>query len=303
MSTYVNITNTQFTNPNFVGDISVTYLIVDLYNKPTYTWVSPGVWNLVSLSNNANLNVTAPPNASSGLTNSELRATPVDVNVTSGGTGNSGGATETTLVNIDADLGSKGDATASSDSGSFSIISLIKRGLSNWTTFFSRFPASLGVKTSAASLSVVLASDQALPTGSATSALQTSGNTSLSTIATNTGNVVAKLPDQVSGRVPVDGSGVVQPVNAVARTCTGRQMLSLAANTVTTLTIPNGSVSCSIQADGNSIRITQEGTAPSSTVGVRIDDGVIYYVDTSLANVKLLAPIACTAQITYFDRV
>ena len=51
-----------------------------------------------------------------------------------------------------------------------------------------------------------------LPTGAATSALQTSGNSSLSTIATNTGNI----PSPVSGRVPVDGSGVTQPVSASA---------------------------------------------------------------------------------------
>ena len=51
-----------------------------------------------------------------------------------------------------------------------------------------------------------------LPTGAATSALQTTGNSSLSTIATNTGNI----PSPVSGRLPVDGSGVTQPVSAAS---------------------------------------------------------------------------------------
>jgi hypothetical protein len=46
----------------------------------------------------------------------------------------------------------------------------------------------------------------ALPTGASTSALQTTGNTSLS-------NIDGKLPALVSSRVPVDGSGVTQPVS------------------------------------------------------------------------------------------
>ena len=45
-----------------------------------------------------------------------------------------------------------------------------------------------------------------LPTGASTSALQTTGNTSL-------GNIDTKTPALVSGRVPVDGSAVTQPVS------------------------------------------------------------------------------------------
>lgn len=93
------------------------------------------------------------------------------------------------------------------------------------------------------------------------------------------------------------------PVSASARACVGRQTLALSAGVVTTLTIPAGAVAAAIQADGNTIRCTLDGaTAPSATVGTRIDDGVIYYVDTSLANVKLLAPVACSAQVVYFDK-
>lgn len=43
-------------------------------------------------------------------------------------------------------LGAPSDAVASSDTGSFSIIAFIKRGLQNWSTFLSRFPASLGTR-------------------------------------------------------------------------------------------------------------------------------------------------------------
>lgn len=48
-----------------------------------------------------------------------------------------------------------------------------------------------------------------LPAGASTSALQTTGNTSVASIDT-------KTPALVSGRVPVDGSGVTQPISAAA---------------------------------------------------------------------------------------
>jgi hypothetical protein len=47
----------------------------------------------------------------------------------------------------------------------------------------------------------------ALPTGASTAALQTTGNTSL-------GSIDTKTPALVTGRVPVDGSAVTQPVSA-----------------------------------------------------------------------------------------
>jgi precorrin-6B methylase 2 len=52
----------------------------------------------------------------------------------------------------------------------------------------------------------VTQASQPLPTGAATSALQTTGNSSLSTIN-------GKLPSLVGSRIPVDGSGVTQPVS------------------------------------------------------------------------------------------
>jgi hypothetical protein len=53
-----------------------------------------------------------------------------------------------------------------------------------------------------------------LPTGASTSALQTTGNSSLSSIDT-------KTPALVSGRVPVDGSGVIQPTTGSATSVSG----------------------------------------------------------------------------------
>jgi len=54
----------------------------------------------------------------------------------------------------------------------------------------------------------------ALPSGASTSALQITGNTSLS-------NIDGKIPSLVSGRIPVDGSGVTQPVSGTVTANTG----------------------------------------------------------------------------------
>lgn len=114
--------------------------------------------------------------------------------------------------------------------------------------------------------------------------------------------LLERIPALVSGRIPVDGSGVTQPVSAVTRACLGRQTLALSAGVVTTLTVPNGAVACDVQADGNTVRVTLNGTDPTATVGTRLDDGVIYPISTPLASVKLLAPVGSTAQVVYFDR-
>ena len=123
-------------------------------------------------------------------------------------------------------------------------------------------------------------------------------------------SIDTKTPTLIGGAVPVSGPltntelrATAVPVSAAARTCTGRQTLALAAGVVTTLTVPGSSLAAAIQADGNTVRVTLDGvTAPSATVGTRIDDGVIYYVDTALASVKLFAAVACSAQVAYFDK-
>lgn len=119
-----------------------------------------------------------------------------------------------------------------------------------------------------------------------------------------------KTPALVGGAIPVTGLLTdtqlrASPVSVLAanRQCVGRQSISLAANTVTTLTVPAGAYSALIQADGNTVRITLDGTtAPTSTVGLRLDDGVFFSIDSALANVKMLAPTACSVQVCYFDK-
>ena len=67
----------------------------------------------------------------------------------------------------------------------------------------------------------VSAASLPLPSGAATAANQTTGNTSLS-------NIDGKLPALVSSRVPVDGSGVTQPVSGTFWQAT--QPVSIAAS-------------------------------------------------------------------------
>ena len=92
-------------------------------------------------------------------------------------------------------------------------------------------------------------------------------------------------------------------VSASPRTCLGRQTISVTTGAVSTLTPPVGAVAAMIQADGSAVSITLEGTAPTATVGSRIDDGVFYYVDTALSSVKLIARSTTTnVQVAYFDK-
>ena len=69
--------------------------------------------------------------------------------------------------------------------------------------------SSIDSKITAVNTGAVVVSSSVLPTGAATSALQTTGNDSLSSIDGKTATLV-------SGRVPVDGSAVTQPISAAS---------------------------------------------------------------------------------------
>ena len=69
--------------------------------------------------------------------------------------------------------------------------------------------SSIDSKITAVNTGAVVVSSSVLPTDASTSALQTTGNSSLSSIDT-------KTPALVTGRVPVDGSAVTQPISAAS---------------------------------------------------------------------------------------
>lgn len=119
-------------------------------------------------------------------------------------------------------------------------------------------------------------------------------------ISNDSGNPIPVSGPLTNAQLRAAALGVV----GTARACVGRQTLDVTAGAVATLTVPVGAVAAAIQADGSAVSITLDGaSAPAATVGTRIDDGVIYYVDTALANVKMIARTATTkVQVVYFDK-
>lgn len=104
-----------------------------------------------------------------------------------GGTGDASALNQTTQITLATELntafGDQTDASAGSDAGANSLISLFKRLLTRLTFFINLFPTSIGAKTGAASLSVVPATDATFPVpGVATATNQTSQITIATTI-------------------------------------------------------------------------------------------------------------------------
>ena len=125
----------------------------------------------------------------------------------------------TNLSNIDTDLGATSDSVASSDTGTFSIIAFIKRGMQNWTS------------------------------------------------------LLAKLPALVSGRIPVDGSGVTQPTRETQPT--GDYVIN--TGTAGTLSLSGSAVSTAGFDAGTTadyVAVTIEGGGASGG----------FYIDGSLDN-------------------
>lgn len=113
--------------------------------------------------------------------------------------------------------------------------------------------------------------------------------------------VGGETPSRVSESSPL-------PVAAQTRTCLGGQMFTgLSSVTADLLTVPSGAVVADIQADGGPIRIRRDGstTAPTTTLGWRIDDGASITVDSILVNVRLIAASGAptNVQVAYFDKV
>lgn len=122
-----------------------------------------------------------------------------------GGTSNTTEATQllvkAAVQSIDTDLGAAGDAAATSDAGTFSLIALVKRGLVNWTTLLARIPALVSGK-----LPVTDPSTLPLPAGAATSAKQDVATSRMSRFA---GLALWQADDQGAGTAYVQYRNVL----------------------------------------------------------------------------------------------
>lgn len=81
------------------------------------------------------------------------------------------------------------------------------------------------------------------------------------------------------------------PVVASARVCLGTQRVTVGTSAATLQslmagsTFPVGTVVVELQADGGAVRIRRDGADPTTTLGYRLDDGMVLTVDS--------APAAC----------
>lgn len=101
---------------------------------------------------------------------------------------------------------------------------------------------SIDSKVIAVNTGAVVVSSSALPTGASTAANQTTTNSSLSSIDT-------KTPALISGRQPVDGSGVTQPISA------------------SSLPLPSGAATSVLQTSGNSSLSSIDGKITTVNTG------------------------------------
>jgi len=155
----------------------------------------------------------------------------IGVVVKGGGTGSGSGSGSSGAVTVadgaDVAFGSKDDAAATSDSGSFTFISLFKRALASLTSVISaittmsgKLPSSLGSQTSVSSLSVTLASDQ---TSVPVSLSDYATATHQSTLITAVTEIDGKLPGSVGQKtmalslpVVVSSDQSTLPISAAA---------------------------------------------------------------------------------------
>ena len=143
---------------------------------------------------------------SSNITTENLRdfVDIVQATASGGSTGTSGAVT--IVDGGDATFGAKNDTEASTDTATASFMSLFKRLLQRVTTLLGVLPSSLGQQTSANSLSVSIASDQDF----ATATLQTTGNTTLSSMQTTQTGISSKLDTLITNSTSDPATATLQ---------------------------------------------------------------------------------------------
>jgi hypothetical protein len=230
--------------------------------------------------------IDASGNPLAPLTDAELRANPIEVDVTSlpslpAGTNNIGDVDVVSLPSLPAGSNNIGDVDilslpvsfdvgaadattqrvviASSQTVPISATSLPLPSDAATATKQDALLAELQLKADLTETQPVSVASLPLPSGAATAAKQDTGNTSL-------GNIDTKTPSLVSGRVPVDGSGVTQPISAASLP------LPTGATTEATLSAMSSKLPASIG---------QKTMANSLSVAIASDQGSVKTAQTN----------------------
>lgn len=163
-------------------------------------------------------------------------------------------------ADLSAALGAAADASASTDTGTFSLIALIKRLLAKFT---SQLPASLGQKAMAASMAVVVANDQtAVPISAVSLPLPTSAATETTLAAAS-----AKLPATLGQKAMANALAVSIASDQSALTTSNQNNAAFAS-------VANYSVTTTAAAVGGNVacRSVIVKAAPANTVAVLVGD-------------------------------
>ncbi len=160
--------------------------------------------------------------------------------------------------------------------------------------------SSIDSKITTVNTGAVVVSSSVLPTGASTSALQTTGNDSLSSIDGKTATLV-------SGRVPVDPSGVTSPVSftrlasatdSVAATQSGTWDVTNVSGVVS---LPTGASTAANQTTGNSSLSSIDTKTPALVTGRIPVDGSAVTQPISAASLPLPAGAATQATLSSID--
>ena len=238
------------------------------------------------------------------LTDTQLRATAVPVSIADGSA---------------STLGAKADSAATSDTGTFSIVSLLKRGLEKFTTLLTRVPASLtgsgNLPVSIAETSATVPVSGTLTVGGSVTVTQSTG-TNLHCVvdsitlppATNAG-AAAKTSDFDTGAgtdtvtlfglaLPASGGAVVGGTssNPLRTDPTGTTTQPVSASS---LPLPSGAATAANQ----STVITHLATLTGAVSGTEVQVDVltlptIAQLPTSLVSGRLEVHVGNTASIT-----
>lgn len=160
--------------------------------------------------------------------------------------------------------------------------------------------SSIDSKITAVNTGAVVVSSSVLPTDASTSALQTTGNNSLSSIDGKTATLV-------SGRVPVDPSGVTSPVSFTRLASATDSVAATQSGTwdVTNVSgvvsLPTGASTSALQTTGNSSLSSIDTKTPALVTGRIPVDGSAVTQPISAASLPLPAGAATQATLSSID--